>query len=304
MLGEMTVLRILAAFGCGWLASALAGEAAIQPISSAHLENCFRLSSRVLSGAEPRGEAAFAELKRLGVTAIISVDGSKPDTAGARQQGLRYFHLPMGYGGATRSDALRLVKAAEVAGGTVYVHCHHGRHRGPAAAAILCRARENWDAGDALRWLKQAGTSSDYPGLFGLAASFRPPTAAELREVSPDLPESAAVAQMVQGMVEIDSRWDRLKDWQEPGDGAPAIAPEQESLLLAEAFRELTRSAEASSRGPDFLACLKEAEEDAWSLHSLFKGGAELSPQGRAKADALLLRARQSCAACHKRYRN
>src|SRR5438270_13274893 len=43
------------------------------------VENVFRLSPHLYSGGEPRGEAAFADLKALGVKTIVTVDGAQPD---------------------------------------------------------------------------------------------------------------------------------------------------------------------------------------------------------------------------------
>ena len=41
---------------------------------------------------------------------------------------------PIGYDGVPREQALRMIKAVQVAKGPVYFHCHHGKHRGPAGA--------------------------------------------------------------------------------------------------------------------------------------------------------------------------
>ncbi len=66
-----------------------------------NLHNAHRVTDKVLSGAQPEGEAAFAELARLGVRTIISVDGATPDVQLASKHGLRYVHLPITYGGVT-----------------------------------------------------------------------------------------------------------------------------------------------------------------------------------------------------------
>ena len=95
------------------------------------IENTFRLSPRLYSGGDPHGVEALAALKELGVRTIISVDGATPDVETARKLGLRYVHLPIGYDGVPREQAVRLVQAVKTLPGPVYVHCHHGKHRGP-----------------------------------------------------------------------------------------------------------------------------------------------------------------------------
>ena len=105
-----------------------------EPTPAAALHNVFRLEARVYSGSSPYSEAAFRELAKLGVRTIISVDGAMPAVELAR-----YVHLPIGYDAVPPSRAAELVKAAQGSDGPLYVHCHHGKHRGPAAAATVCR---------------------------------------------------------------------------------------------------------------------------------------------------------------------
>src|SRR5262249_41353434 len=130
------------------------------------IENAFRLSARLYSGGEPQGEGAFQALKALGVKTVISVDGARPDVETAHRYGIRYVPLPVSYDGIPREQALRIVQAARTLPGPVFVHCHHGKHRGPAAAALCGLVMEGWTRGQALEWMNLAGTSPDYRGLF------------------------------------------------------------------------------------------------------------------------------------------
>ena len=81
-----------------------------QRIASTHLPNAYRLHAKVISGGQPEGDAAFKELRDLGVRTIISVDGATPDVATANKYGLRYVHLPHGYDdiSTTRAKELEL----------------------------------------------------------------------------------------------------------------------------------------------------------------------------------------------------
>ena len=96
----------------------------------------------VISGGVPGGEG-FATLAAMGVKTIISVDGGAPDVAAAKAAGIRYIHLPMGYDGCEESRVLELTRATRdsMERGGVYIHCHHGKHRSPAAAAVQRRVR-------------------------------------------------------------------------------------------------------------------------------------------------------------------
>ena len=65
----------------------------------------------------------------------------------------------------------------------------------------------------AIDWLNLAGTSPDYAGLFATVERFEPPTTEELAERPgiDDLPERAELPDLVDAMVAIDGRWDRMK---------------------------------------------------------------------------------------------
>ena len=54
-------------------------NAVAQPLPSTHVHNLFRATTNVFSGNSPDSDAAYAEIAKLGVKTIISVDGAKPD---------------------------------------------------------------------------------------------------------------------------------------------------------------------------------------------------------------------------------
>jgi len=273
------------------------------------IENTFRLSPRLFSGGDPHGVKALEAIKALGVRTIISVDGATPDVEAARKLGLRYVHLPIGYDGVPREQAVKLVQAVKMLPGPVYVHCHHGKHRGPAAAAVCGIATEGWSKEKALSWMKQAGTSPDYRGLFTSAREFVPPTAEELEQAGPELPERAKVPALVEMMVQVDKRWDHLKDVEKAGFKTPAdqpdIDPPHEALQLVEMFRELVRLPEAKERGKDFLAAAEAAERHAKSLEDALRSfGDRPTAEARKAADSAFLAVGKSCTTCHARHRD
>src|SRR5687768_16523197 len=80
------------------LVSGAAAIPAFAPVpDQGRLHNGHVVTAKVISGAQPEGEASFRALGELGVKTIISVDGAQPDVAGAKQFGMRYVHLPIGY---------------------------------------------------------------------------------------------------------------------------------------------------------------------------------------------------------------
>ena len=273
------------------------------PLPSINLHNLFRASPNVFSGNSPDSTAAFAEITKLGVKTLISVDGSKPDVETARKNGLRYIHLPFGYDGVPTNRVAELAKAVQTADGPVYVHCHHGVHRGPAAVAVMCEATAGWTTNQAVAWLKQAGTSADYGGLYRSAMEFRLPEAAEFARLG-NLPEVAATSSRVETMVAIDKEFDRLKAAQKAGWSKtlnqPDRTPEHAATILWEHFRELARTEETLKRPGDYRAQLSAAEKAADQLRACLR----VTQTDGAARDIAFQSVTKTCAACHKKYRN
>ena len=284
---------------------AMAAEPA-QPVETTTLHNVFKLEGSLYSGNAPEGEAGFRELQKLGVKTIISVDGSQPNLELAHKFGMHYMHLPFGYDGVPQARGVELGKAAQTAAadGPIYVHCHHGKHRGPAAVAIVCRALDGWSAERADEFLKQAGTSPDYAGLFRDVKAFLVPTAEELARLPARFPESSKTPPLVDAMVAIDEHFDALKaaqkaGWREASDQA-GLKPTQTAALVWEAFRELGRDPEAKKRGDDYATKVAEGEKAADALKKILGDPASDGPT----RDAALQSMAKSCGACHKAHRN
>jgi protein tyrosine phosphatase (PTP) superfamily phosphohydrolase (DUF442 family) len=266
------------------------------------IHNFFRATTNVFSGSQPEGEASFAALAQLGVKTIISVDGAKPEAKLAAKHGLRYVHLPLGYDGIPTNRVAELAKAATVLPGPMYVHCHHGKHRGPAAVSVICMADAGWTAAQAVDFMHQAGTGAEYQGLYRAAREFQTPTAQQLAAVSTNFPSVARTSSLVEAMVAADRIYENLKlvqaaDWRTPAKH-PDLAPRHEALMLVEQFREIERTSETVKRSPDFQTRLSEAVTAATVLHD------QLSSPLSNRQDAAFKRVGQSCAECHTRHRN
>ena len=237
---------------------------------------------------------------------------AKPDTALAQKHGLRYVHLPHGYDGINTRLQLRLAKAARALPGPLYVHCHHGTHRGPTAAAVVCLANQGWTPDQAEAWLVAAGTATNYAGLYETVRQFKKPTTEQLASIAinaANFPETSSVSGLVDAMVAIDERGDHLKAVRAAGyrisKQHPDLRPPHEAVILGEQFREAQRLPDSISKGADFIARLKAAEAEAKEAEQLlWLFAADTRPALRAQLDRTFDAMAQSCVACHRTYRD
>ena len=268
------------------------------------LHNVIRLTDTLYSGSSPDGDAGFQSLRDLGVTTVVSVDGAAPDVATAKKFGLRYAHLPVGYDGIPSETAKRLARVLATAGrdGPVYVHCHHGMHRGPAAAVAGLRCLDGrCSAAQALAVLKMAGTDPKYAGLYRDVENM---TADETVTAGGELPPAVApVSGLVTAMVAIDERWDHVKliraaGWATP-KGHADLDPAHEVLQLREHFREAGRLPTVTTRSAEFRRLLAASEELAGKLEDDLRG-----KKGPADREPLFRQLGDTCAACHRNHRD
>jgi protein tyrosine phosphatase (PTP) superfamily phosphohydrolase (DUF442 family) len=260
-----------------------------------------RWSEKIGQGAQPEGEEAFKNLKALGYTTILSVDGSTPEVELAAKYGLTYAHVPIGYDGVAVSEQVEIIKAVKESPGPVYVHCHHGKHRGPAAAMIAREALDGVSCDDAVKALELSGTSKDYAGLYRDVGQFKKPTDAQIA-AAPKAPPAVKPQGVRGAMVEVDKRFEFLKasmgnGWKPPAD-SPDVSPKHEAKMLWELYREMLRLDESKGKGEDFVKHATEAEKGAGELEEALKAG---------KADAAsaaFKKLKKNCDACHSVYRN
>jgi protein tyrosine phosphatase (PTP) superfamily phosphohydrolase (DUF442 family) len=282
----------------------------LKKLSAEHLPNAVQVHPRVISGGLPQGDAGFAELRDLGVKSVISVDGAKPDVETAAKYGLRYVHLPHGYDGIPQQRAQELAKAVRDLEGVVYIHCHHGRHRSPAAASVACVTAGLIDPSLAVRVLELAGTSANYRGLYQSASAARPLEEALLDALQVEFREMVNVPPIAEAMVALEHTHDNLGEiaaagWRTP-EGHPDLEPAHEALLLREHFTELLRTDEVQQQPEEFRQLLRESDAVAQKLED------ELRAFKTAAGDAtppdslgrLAERITANCKACHQKYRD
>jgi protein tyrosine phosphatase (PTP) superfamily phosphohydrolase (DUF442 family) len=276
------------------------------PLAEALPEQFAKVTDRLYRSAQPLGDATFAAIAAEGIKVVVSVDGARPDLAAAEAHGIRYVHIPIRYDGITRDQALRMAKVVTTLDGPFLFHCHHGKHRGPAACAIAARVLEgaSWDAERLTAFLREAGTSARYRGLFRDVAAFVPPTEEELATLPDEFPSYVPPDGMTASMVAVSHGWENLKavrkaGWRTP-PAHPDVEPSHEALILAESFREMGRLPEMQERPEDFRAWLLDSEKAAWDLSKAL--GTEVVDA--AAAGAAYDRIAAGCTDCHAGYRN
>jgi protein tyrosine phosphatase (PTP) superfamily phosphohydrolase (DUF442 family) len=280
----------------------------LEPLQAGSLHNFHRYDDNVLGGSSPESPADFAALAKLGVKVVVSVDGLRPNVEEAAKHGLTYAHVPFGYDGVPESARLQLIKTLRSASGPIYVHCHHGKHRGPAAIGCMLAGDGRVSAEDAVNMLKAAGTSPDYPGLFRDVAEIQPVSDDRLASVAMP-PPAAAVSDFASAMARIDRTYDHLvliqKGGWKPDPSHPDIVPHREALMMHELLFEIARTDLAAeldldaAQAGDFRQLLDEGASLAKELERGLQNELAIPALDR-RMNAL----KQNCATCHKQFRN
>jgi|688.fasta_scaffold112106_1 protein tyrosine phosphatase (PTP) superfamily phosphohydrolase (DUF442 family) len=291
-----------------------------------HLPNPIEVRAGLISGGLPQGDQAFQELERLGIKTIISVDGARPDVQMAQRYSMRYVHIPHGYDGISESTLEKLAKAAAEFPGPIYIHCHHGKHRSPAAAAAICVAQGTLKPQQALRILELAGTNPSYKGLFQSVIHAKQIDPAVLEKLRFEFPAQCDVPPLVDAMVALEETVAKLSKVAEARWKANASSDQvdaaHEAVLLREHFEEMQRLDDVSKYPPTFRQMLKESEQSAWLIESMlnpYRNGNPLATKESAPLNVELSQLKQvhrkaldvnwnairaNCTACHKQFRD
>jgi protein tyrosine phosphatase (PTP) superfamily phosphohydrolase (DUF442 family) len=278
------------------------------PVERSHLPNVYKLHEQVLSGGQPHGEAGYRELAGLGIKTVISVDGAQPDVELAAKYGLRYVHLPHGYDGVPEERAQMLAKAVLELPGPIYIHCHHGKHRSPAAAAVACVGAGLVESEHAITVLRTAGTSESYRGLYESAEKARRFDSALLKALAGEFPERAAVPPLAEAMVRIEHTHDHLKAIEKNGwrplPAHPDLDPPHEALLLREGFTELLRTGEVKRQPAEFQAMLRRSEAASAELEAGLRTWTDPRQPPPENVAGAFARITNDCKACHQKFRD
>ena len=274
-------------------------------LDTKHLSNAIQVQPEIISGALPDQEASFAELQALGVKTILSVDGMRPDVPMAKKFGMRYVHLPNGYDGIPPDRVLELAKAIRDLPKPIYVHCHHGKHRSPAAVAAACRTLGLITPEQALNTLKLAGTNPGFSGLFQSVRLSHPTADSILNSMKVDFREISPVPPMAEMMVSIDLAMSELiaakkENWPKWDKSAT------DALMLKEHMVELGRLEDSPARGKAFQQLLHESVLLSGSLENELRRAydGQVTADSGTKSSSLLARVEDNCVRCHEQFRN
>lgn len=281
-------------------------QASATALAISSLPNSYRLHENVISGGQPDGEAGFAALQKLGVRTVISVDGAQPELSLAKKYGLRYVHLPHGYDGISEQRVLELAKAIADLPGPIYIHCHHGKHRSPAAAAVACIGAGLITREEGRGVLKLAGTSKDYRGLHKVVATAKRQD--DLERLHVEFREVVDVPPLASSMVQIERTFDNLKQVERAGWSTPAshpdLTPAHEALLLREHVTELLRTDEVRARPIAFRKLLENTHRQAKSLEQELRKASNPQTATKRRLSASLSEIGNDCKRCHRNYRD
>lgn len=268
-----------------------------EKLSADGLENLWALplgEGRVLySGGQPDGETGFRSLQSLGIRTVISVDGARPEIETAKKFGLRYVHLPIGYDRVPAERLQDMVQAVRLLPQPVYLHCHHGKHRGPAAAVCVLRSiNAEITPERGLELLREMGTHPKYAGLYRSVEQDQPVATAKTGGPT-EFPEVTTVSPLADQMVAIDLVWEQLQAAAKMSGNADEPAPRLKELWtdLAERFRESARLSDQT--GSKSTSDLKD---------ELAETARFMDDTDEVRPSLGLLESR--CTACHAKYRD
>ncbi|MDP1661383.1 MAG: hypothetical protein Q8L55_05655 [Phycisphaerales bacterium] len=261
----------------------------------------------LLSGGTPESDDDFAFLARLGIKTLISVDGAAPDVDRAGRHGMAYIHMPTTYAQVSPQQQLEVARAVKssMTAGSIYIHCHHGKHRGPAQAAGAAIALGWFTPAEGVAFMKLAGTAPTYAGLYACIAEAVPADAAALNApIEPG--EFTSIRRplgITAAMVEIDLAFEHLGQiraagWQVPKD-QPDLVPAAEAGRMADHLRISGEDPASRSRGDAYMQRLAQAAASAAALEGALVRGLDVH-----HIEARWAPVAASCSDCHKPYRD
>ncbi|MEZ6004998.1 MAG: hypothetical protein R3F33_12520 [Planctomycetota bacterium] len=289
------------------------GIDAATPTEYPGLHNVFWLGKHIVSGSEPHGDVALDKLAELGVKTILSVDGKAPDAAGATARGMRYVHIPIEYSGMTDEEEAEIAKTFRELPGPFYVHCFHGKHRGPTAAAIGRIVLDGIPREEALAEMQQwCGTAVKYRGLFEAIAWDDIPTAAQTRAMKFDFPATRTFEGVRAAMIPMARHWDEVKYAEKRAWALdpehPDIVPAQEALKLSQLFTQLVNMKDyhhaEMPHTPEVQSWFQDGLTGTTDLARLLTNQNPTDPTWQSATKTAYDLAASSCTHCHKQFRD
>ena len=281
----------------------------VEPIELPGLHNLFHLSENIVSGSEPHGDEALVELAAMGIRTVVSVDGKAPDVATAEALGMRYVHVPIQYSDISTDEMLKLAKTFRELDGPFYVHCFHGKHRGPAGAMVGRLVLDGVERDEAIAEMRQyCGTSKKYEGLYRVIAAGSVPSAAETAAFDYGFDAIEKAEGVVGSMVILSRAHDNNVVMQESGwktdPTHPDLDPINEATQLVQGYAMGQDLHEVRTAADDYRSWWDEGLAESQLLLAAVRAVAAGDADAAARADLHFDAVRQSCKDCHGEYRN
>ncbi len=295
--------------GTGYETAGQTTLAAYEPDNWSDLHNVVHLSENIISGGEPLTDAALERLAAMGVRTLLSVDGKSPNVAKAEELGMRYVHVPIQYSGLDEDEIAGIAKTFRELPAPFYVHCFHGKHRGPAGAAVGRLVLDGAPREQALAEMRQwCGTSKKYEGLFRDIATRPMPDAAASASHDFDFPSTQPFEGLRGAMIGMARANDNLVDLAKRDWVADPAHPDVDAVNEAEKLYGLFHAASSdpghAAEPDDFRAWMGEAVVESAKLRDALRNLRAGDPAWGTHARTSLGNVRRLCTACHTPYRN
>ncbi|QDV09878.1 hypothetical protein Poly30_54390 [Planctomycetes bacterium Poly30] len=309
---QVAVPPPMALSGTAYEAAAMIPLPRVAPGEYPGMENVYRLSDTIISGSEPHDAEALSQIAAWGVKTVLSVDGKMPDVEAAEAAGLRYVHVPIRYSGITDDEVTRIAKTFREAEGPFYVHCYHGKHRGPAAAAIGRVALDGLERERAIAEMRQwCSTAAKYEGLYATVASSEIPSEAQTASYEFDFSSGTKFSGLRDAMIPMARAWDEViliakNDWK-PSAAHPDIDALQSATQVSQLVNACAAMEETAAYPSDFQEMMAESQQHLGELVGFLTDCRVENTSEYAKneqLDAAYRAAAATCAKCHKTYRN
>ena len=184
---------------------------------------------------------------------------------------------------------------------SVYLHCHHGKHRSAGAAATVAASLGWLTPTAAVARMKVSGTAPAYPGLYACASSAVLLDAAEIDRAASTFPERVQPTGIVETMVAIDDAMERLKMAKASGWNAPADHPDLAPAADAGTIVDHVRTGVPRTQDAGFAGWIDRCHAAAQRLEDAL--GQSPAPDGVA-ADGAFRELSASCTGCHAAHRD
>ena len=274
------------------------------PASFLGLHQVVAFQPDIISGAKPIGIEGFESLEKLEVKTIVCVDGVPPDVKTAEKFGIKTVHIPLKYEAPSPKQILDLTTAVhrERERGIVYIHCHQGKHRSAAAAAIVSIALGDLSVPKAKEQMRVSQTAVVYQGLWDAVEGTKLLPVEELLQNKTLFPSSVEPKGITSQMIAIDEAMANLIRMQDAAWTAPVAHPDlvgaAEAGFITDTFRNMQLQKEVNLFSADFETLLINAMHHASSLEEALL---QHVPEKTLRAYMRLVE--QSCIKCHATYR-